>query len=156
MWSQVFPGVSMPLQTCRRKDSSLCGSNLPPSFHASGETLPVLHVLHKTNPKQLSELRGTDFPEGKTFKGMSELGRGSEQAGKSLKDCRDRRAAGRREHQGTYRHSGALVQHRVEEIIHVVIQAYRGPQVISEPCIWGREKAGDKAGKKHSPASSPC
>lgn len=40
----------------------------------------------KINPKQLSELRGTDFPEGTTFKGMSELSRGSEQAGKSLKD----------------------------------------------------------------------
>lgn len=43
---------------------------------------------------------------------------------------------GRREHWGTYRSSGGLMQHRAEEIIHIVIQAYWGPQVISEPWIW--------------------
>lgn len=41
----------------------------------------------------------------------------------------------KRDHEGTYWYSGALMQHSAEEIIHIVIQAYRGPQVISESWI---------------------
>lgn len=92
----------------------------------------------KISPKQLSELRGTDFPEGKTFKGMSELSGAANRQEKleGFTGTGELQREGRREHQGTYRYSGALVQHRAEEIIHIVIQAYRGPQVISKPWIW--------------------
>lgn len=90
---QVLPAVPIPLQTCGRKDSSLCGSNLSTSFHASSQTLPALHILHQEKT-ELSELRKIDFTGGEPFKGISELRRGrvnrQRQAGGMH---RDRRAA---------------------------------------------------------------
>lgn len=98
---QGLPAVPIPLQTCGRKDSSLRGSNLPTSFHASSQTLPALHILHQEKT-ELSGLRKIDFTGGEPFQGICELRRGrgnkQRQAGGTH---RDRRAAERkkREHQ---------------------------------------------------------
>lgn len=75
MWSQVS---SHPYRPVEEKIPLCVGPIFPPPFMRLVRISLFSISCIKINPKQLSELRGTDFPEGKPFKGMSELNRGIE------------------------------------------------------------------------------